>query len=339
MINIIIPYYNASATIERALHSIAMQTTYRKIIVTIVDDCSNELVEYWDDKNKIMVKNFTKTFLYENIFPKFSTLNINYLCNDKNQGPGAARNIGIKNSFCDWIMFLDSDDALANPTTIETINVELQRERPDILLTRFQQQTDNELVSMPLENRTWVHGKVFKSSFLKENKILFPEIKANEDSSFCSVAFAFAKEIFKFDFITYCWINNKKSMVRFDKDYYGNYLNYYIQGKIYSYNKIKELKDNEILIDEILSSLIIIYWQFLDLYFYRKDILDNYLEEVKNYLRIIEIKKYIKDEDFLRRLSIRYWKEKVKPHYGPLIPSVSLLEFYNSLISGIYNWS
>ena len=66
MINIIIPYYNASKTIERALHSIAAQTACRKVIVTIVDDCSDELIEYWNNRNELMVKDSTETFLYEN---------------------------------------------------------------------------------------------------------------------------------------------------------------------------------------------------------------------------------------------------------------------------------
>ena len=74
MINIIIPYYNASATIERALHSIAMQTAYRKVIVTIVDDCSDELIEHWDSRNELMVKNSTETFLYESVFLNFLPL-------------------------------------------------------------------------------------------------------------------------------------------------------------------------------------------------------------------------------------------------------------------------
>lgn len=336
MIDIIIPYYNSSDTISRTLHSIAMQTAYRKVIVTIVDDCSDELIEGWDNKNQKPIKKTTFNFLRENIFPMFNTLNIRYLLNTANGGPGAARNIGIVNSFSDWIMFLDSDDCLANPTAIEVINNEIQRNRPDIFITRFQQQTNKELISMPLLNKTWTHGKVFKTSFLKENEIFFPEIRGNEDSSFCSIVFAYAKNILQLDFTSYTWLNNRKSMVRSDKDYYGNYLPDFVKGREFAYNKIKQLEDKEKEIDEVLSTLLTIYWQYLDLYNYRKDIVNDYLEEVKNYLRLINFNGYFSNEDFMRRLSIRYWERKHKPHYGPLLPHIGLVDFYNSVYSGVW---
>lgn len=339
MINIIIPYYNASKTIERALHSIAMQTAYRKVIVTIVDDCSDEIVEYWDNRNELMVKDSTETFLYESVFPKFSTLNINYFCSDVNRGPGAARNIGIENSFCDWIMFLDADDGLSSPVAIETINKEIQLKKSDIFITRFQQQTFSSLISMKLDNTTWLHGKVFNREFLLENKITFPEIKANEDSAFCSIAFKKAKDIQQLDFISYIWINNRESMTRADEDYYGNFLSDYILGREFVFNYLfKEFGESEELIDELLTTSLNIYWQFIDLKNYRPKIVESYLNEVKNYLKATNLNKYLKDESFLRRLKIRYWDKRVKPHYGPLIPDVGLIEFYESLYSGIYNW-
>jgi glycosyltransferase involved in cell wall biosynthesis len=339
LINIIIPYYNASKTIERALHSIAAQTACRKVIVTIVDDCSDELIEYWNNRNELMVKDSTETFLYENIFPKFSSLNINYICSDVNRGPGAARNIGIENSFCDWVMFLDADDALANPLTIEIINKEIQLNRPDIFITRFQQQTFSTLISMKLDNTTWLHGKVFNRNFLIENKIKFPEIRANEDSAFCSIAFKKAKNIQQLDFLSYIWINNRESMTRADEDYYGNFLVDYILGREFVYNYLfREFGESEELTDELLTACLTIYWQFIDLKNYRPDIVNSYLEEVKNYLRITNLNNYLKDDEFIRRLKIRYWDKKVKPHYGPLIPDIGLIEFYESLYSGIYNW-
>lgn len=339
MINIIIPYYNASATIERALHSIAMQTAYRKVIVTIVDDCSDELIEHWDSRNELMVKNSTETFLYECIFPKFSSLNINYLCSDVNLGPGAARNVGLENSFCDWIMFLDSDDALSSPIAIETINKEIQLNQPDIFITRFQQQTFSTLISMKLDNTTWLHGKVFNRNFLDVNKIKFPEIRANEDSAFCSIAFKKAKNIKQLDFISYVWINNRESMTRADEDYYGNFLTEYIAGREFVYNYLfKEFGESEELTDELLTTCLNIYWQFIDLENYRPEMVDTYLKEVKNYLKLTNLNSYLKDNNFLRRLKIRYWDKKVKPHYGPLIPDIGLIEFYESLYSGIYNW-
>lgn len=339
MINIIIPYFNSSKTIERALHSIAMQTAYRKVIVTIVDDCSDELVEYWDDKSELMIKGFTESFLYESVFPKFSNLNINYLRNDVNKGPGGARNLGLKNSSCDWIMFLDADDALATPLAIEIINKEIHLHNPDIFITRFQQQTDSSLLSMVMENQTWVHGKVFRTKYLKDKQILFPEIRGNEDTAFCAIAFGLTDNIKQLDFISCVWINNKASLVRSSKDYYGLFLPDFVKGRIFVYQKlIDEKVDKEIIDSEILDTLLNFYWQFIDLFTYRKHLVNNFINEVKNYLKLIKIENYFSDEKFLKRLKIRYWKNKKRPYYGPLIPEISFFEFYDSLISGVYSW-
>ena len=42
MLEIIIPVYNSHKTLDRALCSIGMQTARRRLLVTIVDDCSDE---------------------------------------------------------------------------------------------------------------------------------------------------------------------------------------------------------------------------------------------------------------------------------------------------------
>ena len=78
-------------------------------------------------------------------------------------------------------------------------------------------------------------------------------------------------------------------------------------GDVY---KRQEFGESEELVDELLTACLTIYWQFIDLKNYRPDIVNSYLEEVKNYLRITNLNNYLKDNEFIRRLKIRYWDKK-----------------------------
>lgn len=91
LISVVIPSYNRSTTIPRAIRSVLNQT-YRDFEILIVDDCST------DNTKDIM----SEMFSAEN--------KIRYLTHSMNRGAQAARNTGIKASKGDWIAFLDSDD-------------------------------------------------------------------------------------------------------------------------------------------------------------------------------------------------------------------------------------
>lgn len=97
-ISVIIPAYNSSRTIEKAVQSVLAQT-YSNIEIIVVDDGSNDNTS--DKLEEIMS------------------------CHDKHQKPikflreghggvSSARNLGIQNSNGELIAFLDSDDLLTS---------------------------------------------------------------------------------------------------------------------------------------------------------------------------------------------------------------------------------
>lgn len=88
-IDIIIPTFNRSATLQRAIESVLNQT-YKDYYLYIVDDGST-------DNSKDIIATYLD-------FP-----NIFYL-KQENKGVSAARNFGIQKSKSPWIAFLDSDD-------------------------------------------------------------------------------------------------------------------------------------------------------------------------------------------------------------------------------------
>lgn len=86
-VDIIIPAYNPGAFLEEAIQSALIQT-HKNINIIVVDDNSAEDVES-------MVKKYK---------------NVKYIRNEKNIGPAASRNVGIKSSDAPFVSLLDADD-------------------------------------------------------------------------------------------------------------------------------------------------------------------------------------------------------------------------------------
>jgi glycosyltransferase involved in cell wall biosynthesis len=90
--SVIIPAYNVSGIIGRAIRSAAAQTCPPREIL-VIDDCST-------DNTVEVVK-----ALVEDI------PSLRLLSTPTNGGPSAARNVGLRAAKADWIALLDSDDA------------------------------------------------------------------------------------------------------------------------------------------------------------------------------------------------------------------------------------
>jgi glycosyltransferase involved in cell wall biosynthesis len=89
-ISVIIPLYNKGMIIERTVKSV-LEQTYPNFELIIVDDGSTdnsvEVVQQIKDERIRLIR-------------------------QKNSGPSAARNTGVRNANTDWVVFLDGDDEL-----------------------------------------------------------------------------------------------------------------------------------------------------------------------------------------------------------------------------------
>jgi glycosyltransferase involved in cell wall biosynthesis len=89
LVSVVIPTYNGSKTIERAINSVLNQT-YEKIEVIVVDDCSKDntaevVRSIRDDRVKLLI-------------------------HEENRNGSAARNTGIREARGKYVAFLDDDD-------------------------------------------------------------------------------------------------------------------------------------------------------------------------------------------------------------------------------------
>jgi succinoglycan biosynthesis protein ExoO len=90
--SVIIPAYNVSGIIGRAIRSAAVQTL-PPVEILVIDDCST-------DNTVEVVKALAREIP-----------SIRLLLTPANSGPSAARNVGLRGAQGDWIALLDSDDA------------------------------------------------------------------------------------------------------------------------------------------------------------------------------------------------------------------------------------
>lgn len=98
-VSVVIPYFNASATLGRALASVFAQTA-PVLEVIVVDDASAR----WERERA------------SSIAAQHERVRV--ISSKENGGPATARNIGWDEARGDWIAFLDSDDAW-HPRKIE----------------------------------------------------------------------------------------------------------------------------------------------------------------------------------------------------------------------------
>ena len=89
--SVVIPTYNRSKYLGRAINSILNQT-FQDFEILVIDDCST-------DNTKKISHDYSH-----------KDQRINYYCLPENMGAQVARNLGIKRSSSKWIAFLDSDD-------------------------------------------------------------------------------------------------------------------------------------------------------------------------------------------------------------------------------------
>ena len=89
---VIIPTFNSAPYVERALESVTAQTVPAAEII-VIDDCST------DNTLEVVER-------YAQGRPAFRIVKL-----DNNQGPSAARNIGIGLAQAEWVALLDADDA------------------------------------------------------------------------------------------------------------------------------------------------------------------------------------------------------------------------------------
>lgn len=141
-ISVIIAVYNQQDSLNKCVDSVCNQLTLRDDIeLLIIDDCSTDN---------------TSSIIYE-LSQKYN--NVHGLKTMENGGPGEARNLGLDKAVGNWILFLDSDDWLANDAIsqltqrIQLIESNLlENQKSDLISYNFDYDSNSD-IKMPESGR------------------------------------------------------------------------------------------------------------------------------------------------------------------------------------------
>lgn len=184
-VSIIVPAYNESSRIRKCINSLINQQFKDIEIVVINDGSIDNTLDILNGYNDNRIKVFSQ----------------------KNQGQGAARNLGIEKSCGQYIMFVDADD-FVDENIVNTLLTKLESDNLDIaicdlykcygtkkeLFKNFQHFTDNNILNFMMSHPGPV-GRLYKKDLFTKNNIKFIEGYVNEDLGTIPLLGIYAKRI------------------------------------------------------------------------------------------------------------------------------------------------
>lgn len=265
-IDVIIPAYNTTDdNLFKCLASVACQSISKEILVTIVDDSSER--ENYAEVAKLFEKQ----------------LEIQIVKTPANGGCGVARQCGIDHTSNPYFTFLDTDDTLNGAFALEALRlgIESKEANYNVCVGNFDEVQYNPTygpIVIPHDNDfTWMHGKLYRRSYIDVQNIRFHETsRANEDGGFNSIIKLMVDKDNQVKFIparVYYWHENSASITR------ANNCNYaygtskrdsffgYAENQIYAIKEVyKRQPNNPNLLPYSVTCMVNLYTYYLEVY-------------------------------------------------------------------------
>ena len=198
---VIIPTFKAHKTIKKTLCSLATQFGVTYTVYLVVDGEEDGTYDYLKD-------------MFGNI------LDIEILYKPTNTGPGLSRQYAIEHTHEPFITFIDSDDVLFNTNALVTMKNNFEPEDVVIITPFYQEMDDGSFRLRGSSCLTWMHGKMYRRSFLDKYKIHFNNdfSYSNEDAGFNSMVGLIADSVTEriklldLNHLTYIQLKNPNSI-------------------------------------------------------------------------------------------------------------------------------
>lgn len=204
-VTVIVPIYNSEAYLRECLNSLATQkdihgNPFHDYRVILIDDGSV-------DSSADIALHFANT--YHNLFEYVS---------QSNSGVSKTRNRGITLTSSNYVMFVDNDDKIDELyiwTHIHTIS----RTDADIVISGYQRFSDCKIHRAVIpQSGAWTKyrfmapwAKIFRTEFLKKNRLYFFENNIGEDVVFLANAYTKTNRIEYLPYAGYYWRINDSS--------------------------------------------------------------------------------------------------------------------------------
>lgn len=203
-ISIVIPIFNSGRYILDCLESIERQT-YKNIEVVLINDGST------DDTEERIRK-----------YKSESKLEIQYIFQE-NHGQAYARNFGIDRAEGEYIAFVDSDDYL-DDDYLERLYETAEQYDADVVNSGYRVVKEDKTILSEVNVSPFsdvsgfgragvfvVWSKLFRTSFLREQNIRFPEGKLYEDVPFSIAAKFRGRNVKSISYIGYNYVQHQNS--------------------------------------------------------------------------------------------------------------------------------
>lgn len=212
LISVIVPVYNAEKTLERCLNSI-LQQVYKEIEVICVDDGSK-------DNSLSTLKRFEQFDKRVKVITKV------------NEGVSVARNVGIKASNGQYILFVDSDDYIEKNMILDLYQA-MKKTEADIAIEGYREINHESSIEVYdykncIEKKDFllkciqhtggvVCSKLYTTAVIKENNIFFrKDLSLSEDLIFALECMKRAKRLIQIEQADYVYDRRNEKYRRID---------------------------------------------------------------------------------------------------------------------------
>lgn len=323
-LTIIIPTYNDSLNkIKRSLDSVSTQSEcdLSKIEIIIVDDCSNNKIE-WNQISQL-----------------YPSLNIKYTRLQENKGPGVARQVALDMASGHFVFFLDCGDCLYNNSVLKIFN-EYKNTDNDIIATKIYDADSGNKRRSFLFNNAYIFGIYIKKQFLDTNKIKFNKLlRWEEDTFFEQLLRYYSPKIISTHTIGYTYSNDQDSITRQNNHEYQNNFGGFsamVVKSILLCDFYKSQNDYNNLLEELIQILSLCYSRFYIDIFLKNSI----SERQQNILYLLSIllnkfKLKIESENVIQLFVKNLYKRNTMYKYrgAPEVPYDKIVDFMKLIIS------
>lgn len=251
-ISVILPIYNAEETLNKCIDSIINQSIgFENIELILIDDFSK-------DNTKKIIESYCKK--YDNIIPYYSETNHGY--------PSFGRNIGLKKSTSNFIMFIDNDDEYDKDickklyetiTTEDADIVSCNKVSVDSIGNIYQNisysngiESGDQIIikddDILFFDSITIWNKIYKKEIISQNNLQFLEKTIGDDFGFTMDYYLNSnKLVYLKDYYGYYWNINSDSLSHaVTKKYMIEFINVFRYTYSQIKNKNKEKYSNKI---------------------------------------------------------------------------------------------
>ena len=168
-ISIIVPIYNVEPYLKRCLDSLINQTS-NDYELLLINDCST-------DSSSDIAEAFARKY------PE----RIKLFSNSENIGLGATRNFGLSQVHTEYVMYVDSDDYVAEDYIQRYLSA-IDESGADVVIGGYTRDVDGKCRPHFVSDSVWslvtytiACAKIYKTSFLRNNKLRFSQTRCGED--------------------------------------------------------------------------------------------------------------------------------------------------------------